>query len=821
MHNSSLRLPPIEAIRAELERRREIEAEVAPNHALEESLAAIREGDYAGFLRQALPKGWQPDADHIIQICDHLDAMFRGEIDRLAIHLPPRHGKPVHDESIVLMGDGSRKAIKDIVPGDKVVTHRGRPKNVSGVHVQGDLPCVKITTQRGRVTRAALSHPFLTPRGWVAAGSLMPGETLAVVPCPATQPSEESEDLARMAGYFVGDGATGPSSRGKGFNAKITCADQDTADDFTSVAMRVGWGYNVRKGRGEVFDYAFTGGVRDWLRAVGLAFKTSRTKRVPDFVMRGSKTVAAEFIAAYFLCDGTVNARSGRRDDCCVEWCSVNEPLLRDTQHLLLRLGIQATLRSRVQHTVWSPPEGTHSFRLSISTIDDCAKFCDVTRLVGPKARRLEEWNPKRTSFGTPSLAADQVVSVEDAGMLPCRCLTVEDDCTFTSDDLVVHNTESVPARGPVYSLVRNGQSKELLSTYNASFARRLGRKTRNIALGVGLKLSEEKAASDEWETSEGGLVMARGVGSPPTGSGFGHLWFDDLIRRRKDAESETYRNAAWDWYTDDVYTRLEPGGTICVTATLWHHDDVCVRMVASEPGRWTVLKLPAISDDGHALWPERWPLEELIRRRDVMVARQGPRGWEALYQQNPTPREGAFYQVDKIQIVEAVPAMLRKARGWDAAASLDGDFTAGPRLEGPCKDGFFYVTDVVRGRWEPGERDQKIRRTAEFDGPEVMVTMPQDPGAAGKSQGEAWVRLLAGFNVEIVGVTGSKEVRGGPAAAQVNAGNVKMLRGDWNRDFIEELRLFPGGPFDDQCDGFADAFAKLAGSGGSGWDWQ
>jgi predicted phage terminase large subunit-like protein len=381
--------------------------------------------------------------------------------------------------------------------------------------------------------------------------------------------------------------------------------------------------------------------------------------------------------------------------------------------------------------------------------------------------------------------------------------------------------TETVTARAPVYSLVRTPASRELVTGYNERFARKLGRKVRNIAVAFGVEIDPEKSAADEWETVSGGGVMSRGTGSPPTGVGFQRFWIDDPIRSRKDADSEAYREAAWDWYTDDLMTRLEPGGSIALTATAWHHDDVGERAVASEPNRWTVLKLPAIDDEGKALWPERWSLEELLRRREVMRRRDGERSWEALFQQNPTPPEGAFFKPGKIGIVDVVPAGLRKARAWDAAASLDGDFTVGLRLEGPDKEGIWYVTDVERGQWEPSERDQWMRGTAEFDGPEVAGRVPEDPGSAGKSQAEAWIRLLAGFPYEKHRVSGDKQLRAGPAASQVNAGNVRMLRGDWNTAFVEELRQFPAGRHDDQVDAFADALDKLAVSSASTWDWH
>jgi predicted phage terminase large subunit-like protein len=346
---------------------------------------------------------------------------------------------------------------------------------------------------------------------------------------------------------------------------------------------------------------------------------------------------------------------------------------------------------------------------------------------------------------------------------------------------------------------------------YNERFARKFGRRSRNLAAELGL-VGSDKTAADEWETTSGGLYMARGVGSPPTGTGFRLINIDDPIRRREDAESRTYRDKTWDWYTDDLYTRLEPGGIIVLVMTLWHEDDLGAKAVASEPGRWTVLKLKAIDDAGKALWAERYPVEALERIREVMRRNEGERSWEALYQQNPTPREGAFFRPGMLEIVDAIPAGLPACRAWDMAATEnDGDYTAGVKMAGPDAQGLWYVVDIRRGRWGTDKRNQEIKAAALADGTAVKIRGPQDPGAAGKESARAFVRLLAGYDVKTRMVSGAKETRADPLSAQVNAGNVRLLRSHWNAAFIEELRTFPGGKHDDQIDAASDAFAELA----------
>lgn len=387
-------------------------------------------------------------------------------------------------------------------------------------------------------------------------------------------------------------------------------------------------------------------------------------------------------------------------------------------------------------------------------------------------------------------------------------------------DRLAIHmpprhgKSETVTYRFPVRWLQTHPGSNVLVTGYNQRFANKFGRRTRNLAAELGM-VSSDKAAMDEWQTNDEGLLMTRGVGSPPTGTGFNLIVIDDPVRRRQDAESETVREATWDWYTDDLYQRLEPGGAIVLIMTLWHEDDIGARAVASEPGRWTVLKLPALSESHAegALWPARYNVAALHRIRDVMSRNEGERSFEALFQQNPTPREGTFFKPAMLEIVDAVPAGLPTVRKWDVAATTDGDWSAGVKLSGPDGSGLYYVQHVHRGKWESANRNREMRQTAETDGKAVKIIVPEDPGSAGKDSARAFVQLLAGFSVKAVRETGDKATRADPFAAQVNAGNVRLLRGEWNRAFIEELRQFTGasGGQDDQVDAAAGAFNALA----------
>jgi predicted phage terminase large subunit-like protein len=179
-------------------------------------------------------------------------------------------------------------------------------------------------------------------------------------------------------------------------------------------------------------------------------------------------------------------------------------------------------------------------------------------------------------------------------------------------------------------------------------------------------------------------------------------------------------------------------------------------------------------------------------------------------YMQRPAPAEGGIFKPDQIQVIDALPyGHIQWVRGWDLASTTDGDFTAGGKV-GRLPDGRFVIGDMVRLRVGPDERDAAMVNTASQDGVSTKISIPQDPGQAGKTQVLYLTRELVGYPVTTSPESGDKVTRAEPFAAQVNVGNVVMLRGSWNTALIDEMRMFPNGTFDDQIDSCSRAFAEL-----------
>ena len=188
-------------------------------------------------------------------------------------------------------------------------------------------------------------------------------------------------------------------------------------------------------------------------------------------------------------------------------------------------------------------------------------------------------------------------------------------------------------------------------------------------------------------------------------------------------------------------------------------------------------------------------------------------------------PAAGLYFRREQTTIVKSVPGKLMYVvRSWDLAATestaenKDPDRTAGV-LMGRLDNGQYIVLDVKRYAVNASTVRQMVLSTAATDKATYncrLTSLPQDPGQAGKEQAQSYVRMLAGYNVKTLPVSGDKIVRAEPFAAQWQQGNILLLEGVWNDTYIEELEGFPDAPHDDQVDASSDAFKLCIGGNAS-----
>ena len=358
-----------------------------------------------------------------------------------------------------------------------------------------------------------------------------------------------------------------------------------------------------------------------------------------------------------------------------------------------------------------------------------------------------------------------------------------------------------------------------ILCSYEKDFAAEWGRRTRTLIETYGqqidLYLSKHSTAASRWETSEGGGMVTAGVGGAITGRGADLLIVDDPVKNAEEANSKVIRDKIWDWWDTTAITRLEPQGSIIIVMTRWHEDDLVGRLLEDNIENWETINFPAIAEEddvlgrveGDALWPMRYTIDDLLLRKQ----RATNYHFSALYQQRPIPKEGAMFREDWFEIIDHAPELETILRWWDMAATTTkrSDYTVGVKV-GVSK-GQYFILDVERFRGTPKQVEDAIRSKAESDGHAVAIRIEQEPGSSGLQIIDHYARdILKGFNFKGIPSTGSKEVRAGPFAAAAENGNVKLIKGSWNKEYVLEVSKYPRVAHDDQVDGTSGAINQL-----------
>ncbi len=261
--------------------------------------------------------------------------------------------------------------------------------------------------------------------------------------------------------------------------------------------------------------------------------------------------------------------------------------------------------------------------------------------------------------------------------------------------------SELASKRFPAWCLGRDPKRQIIAASYNSDLANDFGRNVRNIVaepefsqVFPSVSLAPDSQAANRMNTNHKGAYVAAGVGTAITGRGAHIALIDDPFKDREEADSERRRELVWDWYRSTLYTRLMPGGAVVLIQTRWHEDDLAGRLLEQEPDQWEVLELPAINDEGKALWPE-WYDENALARIKATI---GPREWSALYQQRPQPDEGTFFKREWFNRYDRLPTLRYYGTSDYAVTDGGGDYTV-LTIWGICPKGDIYRVDQWKGQ--------------------------------------------------------------------------------------------------------------------------
>lgn len=397
--------------------------------------------------------------------------------------------------------------------------------------------------------------------------------------------------------------------------------------------------------------------------------------------------------------------------------------------------------------------------------------------------------------------------------------------------------SELISRRLPAYLLGVNPNLSIIAASYSADLASRNNRDVQRIMESESYKRlfpktrlndSNSRTVAGSWLRNSDlfevvghrGVYRSAGVGGGITGMGGQWLIVDDPVKNREEADSATYRQVTWDWYTSTFSTRQEADARILIVMTRWHSEDLAgklIELAASDPkaDQWKVIRLPAICSDndkdpcdprqaGEALWPDKFDLDSLQK----MKASIGEYQWSALYQQSPRSGGGTEwpdeYFPKEIWFDEWPKTITMKTIGVDPSKGRDGkhgDYSAIVKL-GRDTDGTLYVEADLERRNSESIVDTILETQAKFRADAIGIETNQfQELLAVQLQEKA---RLCGYVVPIVKIinTVNKAIRIrrlGPYLSQrtirfkANSVGTKLL--------VDQLRDFPVAEHDDGPD--------------------
>lgn len=394
----------------------------------------------------------------------------------------------------------------------------------------------------------------------------------------------------------------------------------------------------------------------------------------------------------------------------------------------------------------------------------------------------------------------------------------------------------------PIWCLTQNPELRIVTASYAQGLANRNGRAIRNriqATTDLGLQIANDNGSVSEW-TLQGhqGGVLSVGIGAGVTGRPADMMIIDDPIKDRKEADSETYRDNVWDWWTDAASARLAPGAPVVVILTRWHQDDLAGRLLErdTEAG-WKVLNIPAQADHrpekGETDPLGRAPGEFMVSARgrtrsqwERRKATAGPRTWASLYQGRPSPDQGGVFPAGEEWARYDQPLWIAREDGsrivpgigrddhelvqsWDLTFKdkQSSDYVVGQvwlRIGTNA-----YLLDMVRERMNFNASLGAVKAMS-AKWPQAVAKFIED-----KANGPAVINSLQTQLVGLIPIEpeGSKTARANAISPLVYSRNVIIPEPALLpnvEELVEEAKNFPNGAHDDTIDATSQAVNRL-----------
>lgn len=338
------------------------------------------------------------------------------------------------------------------------------------------------------------------------------------------------------------------------------------------------------------------------------------------------------------------------------------------------------------------------------------------------------------------------------------------------------------------------------------------------------------------FETTATGSAFATSIGGTVMGKRWDR-WVLDDPNSTKETESEAKLDEARQFVTEVLPTRVNDPRTAAGVTIMQRTGErdvaglliesglidchLCIPMEWRKghpyihyPDRCTAIGwCDPRTEDGELAFPERFPREEVEQLKRRLTAEGGDYAVASQLDQLPIPRGGGMFQEEWLsRLIEPdeVPRGGVTVRGWDlaATASARSAFTASVKMR--LVGGTVYVLDVTNERIDAAAVEDHIVSVSLADDPDTIIDVPQDPGPSAKIVVTSWARRFHGRTYLYSPEGKDKETRAMPFAAQCRAGNVVLVRGDWNRAYVMQAKSFPRGMYKDMIDATSRAYARL-----------
>jgi predicted phage terminase large subunit-like protein len=370
----------------------------------------------------------------------------------------------------------------------------------------------------------------------------------------------------------------------------------------------------------------------------------------------------------------------------------------------------------------------------------------------------------------------------------------------------------------PAYLMTKYESYHVIVASYSSELSLDLGRRTRSIfesdlyrKVFPHVSVATDSSSKTRFHLNNGSSFFAVGVGGSLTGKSASILILDDGYKGLEQAMSTAYQETIEAWFSGTFYTRRLTGAPMFIVNTLWTLNDIGLKLSQAQPNEWSVLKLPAISPDGSALWPEMFSIVEL----EQMKAQMGSRIFQALYQADPQSLEGNTIKRSWLKYYKQLPTRFNeKLMSWDLTFTdkESSDYVVGQVWGAVGADK--YLIDQVRARMDFPATIQAIRQMA-FKHPDAYSKVVEEKanGAAAIATLRREISGLIPFNPKT-----SKETRLFAVSPDIESGNVYLPDpsiAPWVGDLVEELCSFPNGRHDDCVDALTQALLRFRVSGG------